>query len=119
MFCTFPSDPFQNVPNPCSNNPTNRIYFPHPTDNTKFLQCDLYGRMYIIQCPPNERYNPATTACSSNAQPMTTARPTVPAIIVTQPPATRPSQGNGRNPCTGENISKGAIYFAYAQDKAR
>ncbi|XP_033745460.1 uncharacterized protein LOC117330973 [Pecten maximus] len=53
---------FQNVPNPCTSN-SNRVYFPHPLDNTKFLQCDRFGRMYIVQCPAGELYNQATTSC--------------------------------------------------------
>ncbi|XP_033745461.1 uncharacterized protein LOC117330975 [Pecten maximus] len=53
---------FQNVPNPCTSN-SNRVYFPHPGDNTKFLQCDRFGRMYIVQCPAGELYNQATTSC--------------------------------------------------------
>lgn len=44
-----PTDAFKNVPNPCTNNPSNQVYFPHPMDNSKFIQCDRYGRMYIIQ----------------------------------------------------------------------
>lgn len=45
----FITDAFKNVPNPCANNPDSQVYFPHPTDVSKFIQCDRYGRMYIIQ----------------------------------------------------------------------
>lgn len=40
-----------------------RIYFPHPTDNTKFLQCADGGRMFIIKCPKGEVFDRAITAC--------------------------------------------------------
>ena len=50
----FLSGAFQNVPNLCLNNPTGQVFFSHPTDPTKFMQCDINGRMYIIQCPVNE-----------------------------------------------------------------
>ena len=60
---TFISDNFNNVANPCKSNPTNRVYYPHPRDATKFLQCDLFGRMFVIQCPVTEIYNQATTTC--------------------------------------------------------
>ena len=50
------SDAFKNVPNPCTDNPSQKVYFPHPTDSAKFIQCDRYGRMYIIQCPQSLLY---------------------------------------------------------------
>lgn len=60
--CTI-SDSYQNVVNPCRSNANNRVYYPHPRDQTKFLQCDVFGRMFVIQCPAGEIYNQATTTC--------------------------------------------------------
>ncbi|XP_012935252.1 peritrophin-1-like [Aplysia californica] len=106
-------DPFRNVPSPCQNNPTNQVYFPHPTDNSKFLQCDVYDRMYIIQCPVGEVFDATLTACRPRTATVTTApfRPPIyTAAPITQAPATN-------NPCTATAISRGQVYFAIATDK--
>ncbi|XP_071110002.1 chondroitin proteoglycan 2-like [Haliotis cracherodii] len=81
--------------NPCVGN-NKRVYFPHPTDNTKFLQCDNIGQMYIIQCPSGLTYNSATTSCRS---------PVVPQVT---PAATTITSGS----CTKANYAAGLIYFA-------
>lgn len=81
--------------NPCVGN-NKRVYFPHPTDNTKFLQCDNIGQMYIIQCPSGLTYNSATTSCRS---------PVVPQVT---PAATTTTSGS----CTKANYAAGLIYFA-------
>ncbi|XP_045166832.1 probable endochitinase [Mercenaria mercenaria] len=77
-----------------------RVYFPHPTDNNKFLQCSDGGRMFIIKCPKGEIYNKATTACSK--------------VQVTNPAVTNPT-----NPCTAQNIASGNVFFPYANDKTK
>ena len=41
----------------------NKLNFPHPTDNTMFLQCGAYNRLFIVQCPSGEVYDQATTTC--------------------------------------------------------
>ncbi|XP_069138969.1 peritrophin-1-like [Argopecten irradians] len=84
---------FQNVPNPCTSN-SNRVYFPHPGDTSKFLQCDRFGRMYIVQCPAGEIYNQATTSCIT---PVVVTTASVPVV---------------NNQCTPQNIAKGDLYFA-------
>uniref|UniRef100_A0A8W8LMY2 Chitin-binding type-2 domain-containing protein n=1 Tax=Magallana gigas TaxID=29159 RepID=A0A8W8LMY2_MAGGI len=54
------------APNPCSTSKTNtQVFFPHPNDNTKFIQCNAVGEMYIIQCPHGKLYNKATVSCVS------------------------------------------------------
>lgn len=54
------------APNPCSTSKTNtQVFFPHPNDNTKFIQCNAIGEMYIIQCPHGKLYNKATVSCVS------------------------------------------------------
>jgi len=112
-------DPFANVPSPCQNNPTNKVYFPHPTDNTKFLQCDLYDRMYIIQCPMGEVFDVKLTACRpATAAPATPApyRPpviTAAPVVVTKAPAPA-----NTNPCNAAALSRGQYYFAVA-DKTK
>lgn len=85
------------VPNVCAGT-NGRIYFPHPTDNNKFLQCSDGGRMFIIKCPKGEVYNQATTSCTG----------------VTNPTGTNPS-----NPCTAQNMASGNIFFPYASDKTK
>lgn len=57
------SDTFKNIADPCSSNPGRQIYFPHPSDTTKYIRCDVFGRMFITQCPPRESWNQATTRC--------------------------------------------------------
>ncbi|XP_052677094.1 uncharacterized protein LOC128158344 [Crassostrea angulata] len=96
------------APNPCSTSKTNtQVFFPHPNDNTKFIQCNAVGEMYIIQCPHGKLYNKATVSCVSQNY--------IPG-----------GQGSGQiggsvsltsNPCTPENLAKGIIYFAVTGEK--
>nr|XP_022296763.1 uncharacterized protein LOC111106396 [Crassostrea virginica] len=112
-------DAFTNVPNPCVNNAEGRIYYPHPSDATKFIQCDLLGRMYIIQCPQGLTYKPTTSSCTSASGtviPTTVKPPTTRAPIVIPVVTSRPTTSN---PCSSTNLQQGNIYFAYAFDKYR
>ncbi|KAL3852392.1 hypothetical protein ACJMK2_016043 [Sinanodonta woodiana] len=97
-------DAFQNVANPCGNNVLGQLYFPHPTDTSKFIQCDKFGRMYIIQCPLNFLFNPAQTMCQNVASPTTSSIPI-------------PS--NPSNPCTPSNIATGKFYFENPGDETQ
>jgi len=116
-------DPFQNVPSPCKNNPTNIVYFPHPTDNSKFIQCDIYDRMYIIQCPQGEVYDSQLVACRP-VTPVTaapapiTARPTFRPIITAAPVTQAPVVIN-TNPCNANALARGQIYFAVATNRSQ
>nr|XP_022298538.1 uncharacterized protein LOC111107568 [Crassostrea virginica] len=94
------------APNPCTAGKMgSQVFFPHPNDNTKFIQCNALGEMYVIQCPAGKLFSAATVSCvSQNYIP----------------------NGNGgqitggtlsRNPCTQINLSRGNIYFAYPGDK--
>ncbi|XP_067684324.1 uncharacterized protein [Haliotis asinina] len=105
-------DAFANIPSPCLNNPTSTVYFPHPTDNTKFLQCDVFKRMYIIQCPKGEIYNDATTSCRSRDQ-----ATQAPVAASTQRPFQTNRPGTSGNPCTPQNIAQNKIYFAINGDE--
>lgn len=109
--CTI--DPFQNVPSPCANNPTQKVYFPHPSDNTKFLQCDVYGRMYIIQCPNGEIYDNGLTSCRV-ANPVVT-QPPPPAVVAT----TQGTAGLAFNPCTPVAMAAGQLYFGIVGDNTK
>ncbi|XP_061179258.1 uncharacterized protein LOC133187884 [Saccostrea echinata] len=110
-------DPFTNVPNPCVNNVQGRIYYPHPSDASKFIQCDLLGRMYIIQCPQGLTYKASTSSCSTVGG---GSLPTVmPATTTTQAPVPVVTSKPSSNPCSVLNINRGNIYFAYAFDKYR
>lgn len=50
--------------NPCTTGKS-QVFYPHPNDNTKFIQCNALGEMYIIQCPAGKLYNSATVSCVS------------------------------------------------------
>nr|XP_022298038.1 uncharacterized protein LOC111107241 isoform X1 [Crassostrea virginica] len=89
------------APNPCTAGKTGgAVFFPHPNDNTKFIQCNIFGEMYIIQCPVGKHYNPATVSCVSQSQ---------------QDGHVTGGTLNS-NPCTQINLSQGKIYFAYPGD---
>ena len=64
-----PIDMWSHVPNPCKTNTHSQLYYPHPHDTAKFIQCTADGEMYIIQCPEGKEYNPSVTEC---ALPVTT-----------------------------------------------
>lgn len=70
LIMRFPSYfPDFQAPNPCSTSKTNtQVFFPHPNDNTKFIQCNAVGEMYIIQCPHGKLYNKATVSCVSQVR---------------------------------------------------
>ncbi|WAR26735.1 hypothetical protein MAR_012439, partial [Mya arenaria] len=88
---------FKNVPNPCTNNPSQQVYFPHPSDNSKFIQCDRYGRMYIIQCPENLLYNGLTSTCSAAATTMAPVAAGSTAGPVVNPPVNTGNTGTNDN----------------------
>lgn len=111
-------DPFQNVPSPCSSAPGSQFYFPHPTDNTKFLQCDVYKRMYIIQCPQGEIYDTSITACRPAA--VATQAPFVPPVVTRPPQTQAPAINfNNGNPCAQNAIARGLVYFPVVGDKTQ
>lgn len=69
LFVLALTDTWSNVGNPCQHNPDQQLYYPHPHDADKFIQCTKDGEMYIIQCPAGKEYNPSVTQC---AHPVTT-----------------------------------------------
>ncbi|KAL4225899.1 hypothetical protein ACF0H5_013887 [Mactra antiquata] len=109
-------DAFKNVPNPCVNNPNSQVYFAHPSDNTKFIQCDRYGRMYIIQCPENLEYSSTTSTCRT---PAAAAATTVAPASKTDAPSGNGGQQSGDNPCTPQALAAGNIYFAVSGDDTK
>lgn len=84
LFVLALTDTWSNVGNPCQHNPDQQLYFPHPHDAAKFIQCTKDGEMYIIQCPAGKEYNPSVTQC---AHPVTTT-----VSISPNPPTLRPSK---------------------------
>ncbi|KAL8559196.1 hypothetical protein ACOMHN_048443 [Nucella lapillus] len=116
---------FLNVPNVCRNNPNGQTFFSHPTDSTKFLQCDIYNRMYIIQCPQGEVFQLRTTSCQPSQQtntplPVTTQPPrTIQPPATTQPPAITSVPVVGKNPCNAQSIAWGQLYFPHTSDKTK
>lgn len=123
----FLSDTWSNVPNPCINNPQKKIYHPHPADPIKFIQCDLLGRMYIIQCPKGDIYNVQTGSCTAGKVTTNVPNPTVtPQATTTTMKATTTTTTRAtttttamQNPCSNINLAKGLIYFPHPQDHTK
>nr|KAG5711271.1 hypothetical protein BaRGS_005968 [Batillaria attramentaria] len=124
------SDAFQNVPNVCANNPSGQLFFAHPTDPTKFMQCDVYKRMFIIQCPQGEEFVAPTNGCQPIGTQTQTPTPQAPPAtypplppVTSYPPATVsqgvPQQNNQNNPCTPEGTARGQLYYSYPGDNSR
>jgi len=84
--------------NPCSTG-QGRTYYSVPGDNTKFVQCDILGGAYVVQCPTGQFYNPTRNSCQ------------LPQAQVTAAPQT--------NPCTIGATSAGAIYFTFPGDQTK
>ncbi|XP_041378127.1 uncharacterized protein LOC121390392 [Gigantopelta aegis] len=88
-----------------ANNPCQRlgglVYYPHPQDRRKFIQCGVFQRMYIVQCPAGMTYSQATTSCQN-------------ASTATSAPVTNPL-----NPCTQQHINNGQIYWPFPTDKSK
>ncbi|XP_048740431.1 uncharacterized protein LOC125654511 [Ostrea edulis] len=95
-------DTWSHVPNPCSGSSSSHLYYPHPRDSTKFIQCTANGEMYLIQCPAGKIYYASVSHC---AQPITTTAP---------PPSFT-------NPCTSDAFfnSAGVVYFPYPSDNTK
>ncbi|KAK7094048.1 chondroitin proteoglycan-2-like [Littorina saxatilis] len=90
---------FQLTSNPCQSG-QGRVYYAVPGDATKFVQCDVLGRAYIVQCPAGLVYNQATTSCQAQQ------------VIVTQAPAVT-------TPCTAQALQRGQVYFPFPGDNTR
>ncbi|XP_067667602.1 uncharacterized protein [Haliotis asinina] len=88
--------------NPCpqENIHGHALSFTHPFDKTRFIQCDLSGKMYITQCPPGEAYDVISHGCGS-------------AIAATELPGRHILSGNISNPCTAHDIRTGLLYFTH------
>ena len=97
---------FDNVPNPCGS-ASGRIYFPHPTDPTKFLQCSSDRKLMIVQCPVGERFNMDLTACMGSVATSPASQPTPP--VFTGVPGFP-------NPCV--NNPNNQILFANPKDRS-
>ncbi|XP_052249573.1 uncharacterized protein LOC127857193 [Dreissena polymorpha] len=100
------------LPNICTT-AGGRVYFPHPTNSRKFLQCSDGGRMFIITCPSGEFYSSAATGCVP-LNPVTAAPATNPPITTA-----RPTTASVFNPCTIDNLVAGNIFFPYPGDNRK
>jgi len=87
--------------NPCSSG-QGRTYYPVPNDNTKFVQCDILGGAYVVQCPTGQFYNQALNSCQ---------RP--------QQVTVRPTNAPAQNPCSSQAINSGQIYFTFPGDNTK
>ncbi|KAL4221525.1 hypothetical protein ACF0H5_019782 [Mactra antiquata] len=93
-----------NFANPCTaaNIKADKLRFPHPYDNNKFLMCDLSGKMYIVYCPPGELFFPDCGQCvGTNSSGVS---------------GCKFQATNITNPCTRETILAGKLFFAYPYD---
>ncbi|XP_060067892.1 probable endochitinase [Ylistrum balloti] len=97
-------DALTGITNPCTG--TEKIgYYPHPSDNTKFLQCGG-GRMFLVQCPTGEVYSQDARTCLPPVK-QTTALPAVTISSGTQV----------SNPCSPQNLATGSVYFPVPGNK--
>ena len=55
-----------NLKNPCSqeNIAAMKLFFPHP-DTSKFIQCDLWGDVFVNSCPTGLVWNQYSETCAS------------------------------------------------------
>merc|ERR1712137_65158 len=51
--------------NPCTaqNLASGNIFFPYPSDNKKFIECNAQGQPLILSCPTRLVYDPSKTGC--------------------------------------------------------
>ncbi|OWF46122.1 uncharacterized protein LOC110456139 [Mizuhopecten yessoensis] len=76
--------------------------FPHPDDSTKYLECDIQGKLYVVQCPQNESYYDDCKQCIGGETPCVK-------------PGTPLSTAIG-NPCSVEAILANKFFFTYPSD---
>ncbi|KAL5014528.1 hypothetical protein ScPMuIL_008798 [Solemya velum] len=80
------------------------IYFAHPRDETKFIECDTARLPSTLSCATNLIWNQARLACIKRLL-VDGPRPGV---------SSRPLDPN--NPCTPENIAKTKLFFPHPTD---
>lgn len=85
--------------NPCTPDKlrNKELIFPYPHDNTKYLKCDLKGRVYVITCPPGLHYHPIRQNCGDDH--------------VTHPKRTMSPKHSSL--CTYDNIKQNIRFFPY------
>ncbi|XP_014783160.1 uncharacterized protein LOC106878459 [Octopus bimaculoides] len=98
-----PTDVIVGSSNPCTPDKlrNKELIFPYPHDNTKYLKCDLKGRVYVITCPPGLHYHPIRQNCGDDH--------------VTNPK--RIMSPKHSNLCTYDNIRQNLWYFPYPANK--
>merc|ERR1711936_1059753 len=122
--------------NPCTRG--GRTYFPVPGDNQKFVQCDILGGAYVVQCPTGQLYNPALNACQTPQVATPAPQPlhcrshqlrhhllhlprghhqVLPVYrsrtAERGPVPQQPVQAGLNNPCTPQQIAANNLYFAH------
>lgn len=93
------------VPNPCTVSAISeyKLFHPYPNDKTKFIRCDLKGKMYITLCPSGERYYQGAQTCG-NSEEQTNGGKTL-------------LESSLHNPCTEAAILSGKMFFDYPKRK--
>jgi hypothetical protein len=53
--------------NPCTQTAIQAglLFFPYPSDSTKYIQCDLWGQAFVNSCPSRLQWNAALQTCYS------------------------------------------------------
>lgn len=100
--------------NPCSsiNLAKGILYFAHPQDHTKFIQCDLLGKQLIVQCKTGLVWSQGRLACVYAMYPggtqTTTKAPVITTHTVRVTATTIP-----RNPCTPNAITTAQLFHRH------
>ena len=91
--------------NPCRRG--KEAFFPHPEDETKFIQCSNFGQMFEFACAPGLIWNQPSASCIkgqvTSIKPIKQALETFKSIdktIVTTPPSPPPLATTTQNPFT-------------------
>ena len=97
-----------NFPNPCTRENLEKelLRFPHPTDVTKYLLCDLSGKLYIVQCPQFESYYQSCQQCVGDSTSSCVG-------------GNKTEVTSTGSPCTLENLQAGHFFFIYASDNTK
>nr|KAG5712505.1 hypothetical protein BaRGS_011479 [Batillaria attramentaria] len=101
----------ESVDNPCTveSLEAGLMRFPYPYDDTRFIQCDMTGNMYVTSCPDGRPFNTDTLECGFLSPGVGGAGNSAGDV---QP---FPSD----NPCTAQALANHQFYFTYDADKTK
>ncbi|KAK7505145.1 hypothetical protein BaRGS_00003715, partial [Batillaria attramentaria] len=101
----------ESVDNPCTveSLEAGLMRFPYPYDDTRFIQCDMTGNMYVTSCPDGRPFNTDTLECGFLSPGVGGAGNSAGDV---QP---FPSD----NPCTVQALANHQFYFTYDADETK